>query len=80
MTAKRTITSVELPEKMLYDLSRLADQMRLSKSDLIRWGIERILSNPPEILSPIDGQITMTEVEKHGTKEVRRTARRNHAD
>ena len=45
--AKRMITSLELPEKMLYDLKSLAGSLMVSKSDLIRWGIEYILKNPP---------------------------------
>lgn len=53
MTNKRTVTSVELPPNMLYCLDRLANQLHLKKSDLIRWGIEYILTHP---LGVGDGQ------------------------
>lgn len=72
---KRTVTSVELPEKMLYDLSRLAGEMHLSKSDLIRWGIERILAHPPQTwqIDPVTHSNEIQQIMEgmsNGTKEV----------
>ena len=45
---KRTVTSVEIPPAMMYALDRMASRLHLSKSDIIRWGIEYMITHPPK--------------------------------
>ena len=41
---KRFVLSVDLPEPMYMEITRLADCLNCSKGDIVRWGIRDFIS------------------------------------